>query len=336
MQPVGEAKAGEHCRAVNRLIRSLFTNSVGCFVTLATESTLKNTMRSFVLLIGVLLTASCKLEIKSGDAQFASDPTVAPVTPGQIDEASGLADSRSQPGNLWVEQDSGSPAELALLGYDGKIKGKITITGATNRDWEEMTIGPGPQAGVNYLYIGDIGDNNAQYPAYQIYRLPEPASVQATVTGVERINYRYPDGARDAEAMFVDPQTKDIYIISKREEKVHLYRLNYPQNINEVTVAEALGELPIGGGLANYVTAAAVSPDGSEILVRTYSQLYYWKRSSGQSIADALQRGSSRQLVVRLEPQGEAVCFDKDAKGFFTISERASSPSVNLYYYVRK
>lgn len=294
-------------------------------------------MRLFVLVIVLLTTASCKLEISGAGAQFASDPTVTPVAAGQIDEASGMADSRSQPGNLWIEQDSGSPAELALLGYDGTVKGKISIPNTTNRDWEEMTLGPGPKDGVNYLYIGDIGDNNAQQGMYQIYRLPEPATLQATVSGVERINFRYPDGSRDAEAMFVDPQTKDIYIISKREEKVHLYRLAYPQNINEVTVAESFGELPtFGGGLANYVTAAAISPDGSEILVRTYSQLYYWKRSTGQSIADALQRGSRRQLVTRLEPQGEAVCFDKEAKGFFTISERASAPSVNLFYYARK
>lgn len=296
-------------------------------------------MRNFVLLVLGLVFASCKLTVPSVyDAQFSSTPTETPVTPGQIDEASGMVDSRTQPGNIWIEQDSGNPNELALLGYDGKVKGKITIPNATNRDWEDISIGPGPKDGTNYLYIGDIGDNNAQYSGYVIYRLPEPSSVQATVTGVERINFRYPDGPHDAEAFFVDPVTKDIYIITKREQKVRLYSLPYPQNINEVTVATAFGELPSfgGGGLANYVTSAAISPDGSELLVRTYTQMYYWKRSNGQSIADALQYGTSRQLTVRLEPQGEAVCFDKDNKGFFTISERANAASVNLYYYARK
>ena len=293
-------------------------------------------MRLFVFLIGLLVTTSCKLEVANGDAQFASEPTSAAVAPGQIDEASGMADSRSQPGNLWIEQDSGNPADLTLLGYDGKVKGTISIPNTVNRDWEEMTIGPGPKDGVNYLYIGDIGDNNAQYPLYQIYRFPEPATLQSPITGMERINYVYPDGARDAEAMFVDPQTRDIYIITKREQNVHLYRLNYPQNINEVTTAEPLGELSFGGGLANYVTGASISPDGSEILVRTYSKMYYWKRTAGQSIPDALQRGTSRQLIVRVEPQGEAVCFDKEAKGFFTISERASASSVALHYYARR
>ncbi|GAB3497567.1 hypothetical protein GCM10027341_17840 [Spirosoma knui] len=295
-------------------------------------------MRNLVLVIGLLAMVSCKLEVASVyTAQFSSEPTVAQVQPGQIDEASGMADSRSQPGNLWIEQDSGSPAELALLGYDGKVKGKIKIPQFSNRDWEELAIGPGPQDGVNYIYIGEIGDNEAQHQISQIYRLPEPANLQTPITQIERINFRYPDGPRDAEAMFVEPQTKDIYIITKREQNVRLYRLKYPQNVNEVTVAEPLGELPsFGDGLTGYVTGAAISPDGSEILIRTYANVLYWRRDAGQSVADALQYGTARRLTSRLEPQGEAICFEKDGKGFFTISERAGASSVNLYYYGRQ
>ncbi len=295
-------------------------------------------MRVYVFLIGLLIVSSCKLTVPGvATAQFSSDPTVAPVLPGQIDEASGMVDSRSQPGNVWIQQDSGSPAELALLGYDGKVKGKISIPNFANRDWEELAGGPGPKEGTNYLYIGEIGDNNAEHVICQIYRLPEPVNLQTPITQVDRINFRYPDGPRDAEAMFVDPQTKDIYIISKREPNVRLYRLPYPQNVNEVTVLQAYGELPsFGQGLTGYVTGAAISPDGNEIMLRTYTTIYYWKRNADQSIADALQNGNSRQLPYRVEPQGEAVCFDKDNKGYFTISEKATASSVNLYYYARK
>ncbi len=288
-----------------------------------------------VLLVGTLLVmASCKLEVPGVDrTQFASTPTSTPVTPGQIDEASGMVDSRSMPGNIWVNQDSGSPTELALLGYDGKVKGKVSIPNSSNRDWEELANGPGPREG-NYLYIGDIGDNNAQTEIKQIYRFPEPTSLQAPVTQVERINFRYPDGPRDAEAMIVDPATKDIYIISKQINNVRLYRFPYPQNINEVTVLEPFGELPVA-----FVTGAAISPDGSEILVRTYSEIRYWKRNAGQSIADALQNGTSRavpSIPFPTDPQAEAVCFDKDNKGYFTLSERNNAASVNLYYYARR
>ncbi len=295
-------------------------------------------MRILLVLTSLLIFGSCKLTTPAVfTAQFVSEPTATAVAAGQIDEISGMADSRSQPGNLWTHQDSGSPAQLTLLGYDGKVKGNVRIPNFNNRDWEELALGPGPKENTNYLYIGDIGDNNGQTDILQIYRLPEPANLQTPVTQVERINFRYPDGYHDAEAMFVDPQTGDIYIVSKREDNKRLYRLKYPQNINEVTVAETFGELPsFGQGLSGYVTAGAISPDGSEILLRTYAGVYYWKRNAGQSIADALQHGSWRSLVHRSEPQGEAICFDKDGKGFFTLSERATASSVNLYYYAKQ
>ncbi len=297
-------------------------------------------MRNFILLVLGLAAAACKLSVPSVyEANFSSDPTVTAITPGQIDEASGMVDSRSQPGNTWINQDSGSPPDLILLGYDGKVKGKLTVPSIINRDWEELSIGPGPKDGTNYIYIGEIGDNNNQYETVQIYRLPEPANLQTPIQAaqIERINFRYPQGPRDAEAMFVDPQTKDIYVISKREQVVHLYGLTYPQNTKDLSTATDYGEIPnLGGGLANYVTGAAISPDGTEILVRTYTNTYYWKRDKGQSVPDAMQYGTRRTLVTRVEPQGEAICFDKDAKGFFTLSERASASSVNLYYYARK
>ncbi len=295
-------------------------------------------MRTSILLVLGLAAAACKLSVPSVyEANFASEPTATPVAPGQIDEASGMADSRSQPGNVWIHQDSGTPAELVLLGHDGKVKGKITVPTIGNRDWEELATGPGPNAGTNYIYIGDIGDNDAQSQAVQIYRISEPATLQTPITQIDRINFRYPQGPRDAEAMFVDPLTKDIFIISKREQIVHLYGLAYPQNTSDLTTAVDYGEIPnLGGGLANYVTGAAISPDGTEILVRTYTNTYYWKRLAGQSVADALQYGTRRALVTRIETQGEAICFDKDGKGFFTISERAGASSVNLLYYARK
>ncbi len=290
------------------------------------------TLRLFSAAILIAL-AGCKIPGPTpvATAQFSSDPGLVGIVPGQIDEVSGMVDSRTQPGNLWVQQDSGSPAELALLGQDGKLKGKIAIPNAQNIDWEDMSSGPGPQANVNYIYMGDIGDNNAEYANRTIYRFPEPANLTTPIQQVERINYRYPDGPRDAEALLVDPQTRDIYIVSKRETRVHLYRLKYPQNINEVSVAEALGEIPV-----SVVTGGAISTDGTEILLRTYTNIYYYKRSTGQSLPDAIQLKEGRPLPYRLEPQGEAVCFDREAKGFYTLSERYNAPAVSLYYYARK
>jgi len=263
---------------------------------------------------------------------FVTEPTATTIAPGLIDEASGMTASRSMPGNLWVHQDSGSPAELALLGQDGTVKGKIKLPSLVeNRDWEDMGIGPGPQDGINYLYIADIGDNNAQYPAYIIYRLPEPKSLTEPVTQAERMFFKYPDGAHDAEAILVDPQTKDIWIVTKREQKVKLYRFAYPQNINEVTTVKDYGELPM-----SVVTGGGISSDGNEILLRTYTNIYYWKRQNNELLAETLQRREARALPYRLEPQGEAICFDREDKGYFTLSERNNASTFSLYYYAKK
>ena len=112
---------------------------------------------------------------------------------------------------------------------------------------------------------------------------PNPPTLQTPITQIDRINFRYPHGPRDAEAMFVDPKRKIFIMISKREEKVHLYGLPYPQSTNDLITATDFGELPsFGGGLANYVTGAAISPDGNEILVRTYTRCFTGSAMRGQ------------------------------------------------------
>ncbi len=289
-------------------------------------------MRILLLVLSSVALLTCSSSpITPAGGGFVSEPTVSPIAAGSIDEASGMVDSKSQPGALWVEQDSGNPAELALLGQDGKLRGKIPVPNSTNRDWEDLASGPGPTAGVNYIYIGEIGDNTAQWPSVAIYRLPEPASLSAPVGPVEKITFVYPDGPRDAEALLCDPLTRDLWIVSKREAKVHLYRLKYPQSTTSVMTAEAFGELPF-----TFVTGAGISPDGLEIVLRTYFAVYHWSRSATTSIADAIQLKEGTTLPYHSEPQGEAVCFERANKGFFTLSERGNASSTSLYYFARK
>ena len=38
--------------------------------------------------------------------------------------------------------------------------GAFTLTGATNVDWEDIAVGPGPAVGTSYLYVADTGNNN--------------------------------------------------------------------------------------------------------------------------------------------------------------------------------
>jgi hypothetical protein len=260
--------------------------------------------------------------------QFVPIPQRIPVEPGLLDEASGLAASQTIAGHFWVNEDSGNPAQLNLLATNGTLAGRIPIPGISNRDWEEIAIGPGPQAGVSYLYIGDIGDNQSQNEMNYVFRLAEPKSLSEAVGPVDRISFRYADGARDAEALLVDPQSNDIWIVTKGEARVRLYHLPYPQSVSTVNTATFMGDLPL-----TMVTAGSISPKGEEILLKTYLGVYYWRRYTGESIGDCLLKTTPTQLNYLLEPQGEAIAFDQSDSGFYTLSERSNAPAVTLNYY---
>ena len=260
---------------------------------------------------------------------FSTVPEKFNVQPGSMDEASGMVESRTIDGHLWVQEDGGNPSRINLVSSDGKLIKRISLP-VSNRDWEDLGVGPGPENGVSYLYMADIGDNDAGYGTYYIYRFAEPKNADATVTTVDKIAFKYPDGARDAETVLIDPATKDIFIVSKRETKARLYKIPYPQSTTETMQAKYLGELPIYAP-----TGGSVSVDGAEVMIRTYLDVNYWHRSEGQSMEDLLLKNPPKTLKIEMEPQGESVALSKSGSGFYTLSEKASAGSVTLNFYKR-
>jgi hypothetical protein len=251
-------------------------------------------------------------------------------------EVSGIAVSRSNHNFLWAHNDSRHPAELYLMTFTGEDRGKITLKNGRNRDWEDMAIGPGPVEGINYIYIGDIGDNNAKYEIKDIYRFPEPDvsqgefPVNITIKKFDKIRYIYPDGRRDAETLMVDPFTRDIYIISKREPMVSIYKATYPQSLTEVITLDKVGTLDL-----NNVVAGDISADGMEILIKTYTDIYYWQRRNGEKVEETLKR-TPKRLPYTPEPQGEAIAWHPKGLGYFTLSEKKGEQMPYIFYYERK
>lgn len=285
----------------------------------------------FFPIVSVLITLqSCDLFVKPKLASFSTTPEKHPIENGIIDEASGMAASRTLPNHVWIHEDGGNAAAIHLLTNRGEYKGKLSLN-IVNRDWEDMAIGPGPSLGKNYLYIADTGDNLQQYDDYAIYRLEEPTSL-TTMPAIDKIAFRYPDGKYDAETLLLDPLTKDIYIVTKQLSglaKERLYRLSYPQSVSETITAEFIETITTW-----LPTSGEISADGSEILLKTYDAIYYWKRKTGETVTQTLARSRDVAPAYEMEVQGEAICFDKDANGFFTISERNErNIQIPLYYY---
>jgi hypothetical protein len=252
----------------------------------------------------------------------------------KIKEASGLVSSRANPHYLWTHNDHGDKNRLFLIDENGRDKGTFFINGVVNRDWEDLATAK--IDGVPYLYIADIGDNDAMYDEKMVYRIKEPVvpqqvpPIKDTLNGAETIRIVYPDGNHNAEALMVDQETNDLYIITKFESSVNVYKVPYPQSLTDNNRAEKIGNLPL-----TMITAADISPDNKEILIKNYDYIYYWKRTPQESIADALKR-SPVKLPYKPEPHGEAVAFAADNSGYFTVSEVKHKIAAHLYFYKRK
>lgn len=278
----------------------------------------------FLFLINL---SACQTEV-SGLTQteshgFDSIPVKVTVSP-MIPEASGIADSRKNPGYLWVQEDSGQPNELYLLSHSGKILKKVRIKGSTNRDWEDLALTNGK------IFIGDIGDNAQTHSTCYFYIFPEPEKTIDTVYNFEKISFQYEDGAHDAEAFLIDPASNDIYIITKRDNPSKIYKISAPYSSSALHTAKYVGQLNF-----SLVTGAALSPDGTGIMIKTYTSLLYFERRNGEKLETVLAKNPV-VIPYTLEPQGEAVCFKNDNSGIYTLSEKGFASAQYLFFYGRK
>ena len=168
-------------------------------------------MRRHAALALVIACAAC---IAAPDADnLCGDAERIATLPEPLAEASGIAASRAFAGTFWVHNDSEGSPSLYAIDAAGALVAELDLPGAgTQFDWEDIAVGP-CDAG-SCIYIGDIGDNYRDHDDPALLRLPAPLPFTGAAAGVERFPIRYPDGPRDAEALFVTPDTS-IYIISK-------------------------------------------------------------------------------------------------------------------------
>ncbi|MEZ4396456.1 MAG: hypothetical protein R3C71_06080 [Candidatus Krumholzibacteriia bacterium] len=306
------------------------------------RSTRRTLLPPLVFAATLLAALSCReqprftLDHPLADVGFGQRQTAGLLACDAIDEASGLAASRMNADVFWIHNDSGDSPRVFAVGPKGEHLGAYTLLGAKAVDWEDMAVGPGPVPGREYLYLADIGDNNAKHASVTVYRVPEPVvradqePVESALSGVEALRMVYPDGPRDAETLLVDPLTRDLVIVSKREPTVHVYRAAYPQPVDSVFTLQPCGELPL-----TMVTAGDVNAAGDAVLLKTYEGIYLFRRSAGQRLDEALQAPPLR-LPYSPEPQGEAVAWSADGETYYTVSEERDGIPAFLFYYSRK
>lgn len=250
--------------------------------------------------------------------------------------------SVSQPGIIFGANDSGHEPVLFAFDSTGKARGAWKVLRATDRDWEAAAPGPcRPGDGAtSCIYIGDVGDNDAQKSHVTIYRIPEPRvdSIPDSPVSIpaRRLDFRYPDQPHDVEAMYVARDgatfliTKRRLLDANRQPRPALVYL-VPASAwdsSGIVTASLVDSLPIVPGSApdRQISDAALSPDGKRLAVRTYAEVYVFTMDSvsGRRLPNATP--TSCLIHGLTEEQGEGVGWWWDSRRLVLTSEGRNAP----------
>ena len=126
----------------------------------------------------------------------------------------------------------------------------------------------------------------------------------------------YADGARNAEAMMVHPKTGRVYIASKREGGGGLYEGPEKLTAGGANVFRRVGEVP-------WVTDGAFSPDGKELVLRSYFSARRYAFEDGRL-------GADHAVSAPLQGQSESVTYTADGSAMMFGSEGKRSEVVRV------
>jgi hypothetical protein len=164
------------------------------------------------------------------------------------------------------------------------------------------------------LWLADTGDN---------YRIRRNVALHRLDTDGDVTTFRlvYPDGPHDVEALLLDSAdvpylvTKDIFGAAGVYRPAGGLAVPGPTPLQRVASLQ-LGPTDTPGGPlglgSSLVTGAGVSPDGTVLALRTYTDAYLYA-APDEDVVAALRRPPIR-IPLPDEPQGEAVALAADGR----------------------
>ncbi len=274
------------------------------------------------------------------------DP-LAPVVIGRLEdanirEASGLARSQRAANVLWTHNDNGADEWLHAIGPRGQRLGEFDLKKSKNVDWEDLASFT--LDGKPYLLVADIGDNEARHETRTLYVVKEPEAKKKDREKVDwRIDYRYPDGPRDAESVTVDIEAERVLVLSKRDIPPRLYALPLRPGPDSVVTATRLGPVtslpppsrqdiefaPKTKDWHWQPVGMDISQDGLAAVILTYRAVYYYERAPGQDWFDALNAPPLRVGIGRFR-NAEAIAFGDDKRTVVVTGESKHSPIIAI------
>jgi hypothetical protein len=271
------------------------------------------------------------------------------IVAGQLEsdelvEASGLARSQRSPELLWSMNDGGSKARLHAIDASGFHRGRITLDNVDNHDWEDLSSFT--VDGTPYLLIADTGDNDAERDSVSLHVVLEPdlADDDKVKLGLAwSIDFRYPDGPRDVEAVTVDPAGSHVLLLSKREWPPVLYEVPLFPASDGTIVAQRLGPIeslpaPTRQDREHAVftkewhwqpTAMDISADGRLAVILTYRGVYLYRLDPAASVYESLS-GQAYGFGLGNFRGAESVAFSADGNTIYVTLEGRHAPLLRI------
>ncbi len=252
--------------------------------------------------------------------------------PKKLNETSGIVSYSKS--TAWLIEDSGNSNHIYKTDFKGRIIKKLQVKNAKNIDWEDLT-----KDKKGNLYIGDFGNNANKRKNLVVLKVPNPEKEASSKIKASHIRFRYPEQKKfppkksnlwyDAEAFFY--HAGSLYIFTKN--RAHPFKgqtliYKIPSEIGDYE-AKLVGKLNLClDSKTCKVTAAAISPDATTIVLLSYGKLWIIT----DFLIDELQKAKINEIDLGIRTQLESVCFTSN-KTLLLSDEIREDTGGNLYTY---
>ena len=243
------------------------------------------------------------------------------VSDTTFSECSGIASSTQNV--FWVNRDSGKPNSLYVMNTNGGLAATWSLTGSQNNDWEDISTGPGPTGGAQYIYVAEHFG-----PVYRILE-PNPATAGGSITAT-KLNFGFAGSTRpNCEGFAIDWQTGDAFFLSRGPDQSPTHTLYWLADIRNKTSGTFIPITNLVDFDPNFpVTAMDISRDGTLVAVLQKNNRVHLWNVSGSSVKDYLvaHPKAAELLTGPASPLREAMAIWHTNNKVTTASERQPTP----------
>lgn len=275
----------------------------------------------------------CSIVLLACQKQSSSDLKELYTLPKKLKEVSGIT-YFPETNVIYTLEDSGNKNAIYAINAKGKIEKTITISNATNVDWEDIT-----KDKAGNIYIGDFGNNDNERRDLCIYKLAKNQLNNDLASAEYKISFSYPEQTEfppkkrelfyDVEGFF--EHNGYFYLFTKNRSKgfdgtAFIYKI---KNAKGTQKAVKIGEFKTCGNYNHCVlTSATISPDGKKVALLSHDKVLVFKGYKG----DLFHKGTQTEISLNHFSQKEAIVF-KDNNTLLIADEKTNKIGGNVYEF---